>query len=234
MAKILCIETSTTVCSVALGDENGILGVREVSDPKAHSTKLPLLIEEVLKESNITANELDAVAVSKGPGSYTGLRIGVSMAKGICYASKIPLIGVSSLQAMAMGILFTKSDIDSSWLLCPMIDARRMEVYTAFYDSNANPITDVNAVIIDQNSFSEHLASKTILFFGDGSPKCKNVISNQNAIFIDDFSPSARFMLPLALKAFNNEQFEDTAYFEPFYLKDFIATKAKNKIIPNR
>ncbi|MEW5845167.1 MAG: tRNA (adenosine(37)-N6)-threonylcarbamoyltransferase complex dimerization subunit type 1 TsaB [Bacteroidota bacterium] len=232
MAKILCIETGTTVCSVAVGDENDLLGVREVSDPKAHSTQLPLLINEVLSVAKFTAKQIDAVAVSKGPGSYTGLRIGVSMAKGICYTAGVPLIGVGSLQAMATGLILSNPDLPADALLCPMIDARRMEVYTALFNSKGEPLTEVNAAIIDDNSFSGYLKNQQVIFFGDGSAKCKQVINDRNAIFIDSFQPSARFMLPLALKAYTNEEFEDTAYFEPFYLKDFVATTPRNKIIP--
>lgn len=232
MTKILCIETGTTVCSVALGDENGLLGVRDLSDPKAHSTKLPILIDEVLKESGIVVTQIDAVAVSKGPGSYTGLRIGVSMAKGICYSANIPLIAVGSLRAMAVGLLAQNYDLPENTLLSPMIDARRMEVYTAIYDLEANPKSEVEAKIVSEHSYDDLLKEHSVIFFGNGAAKCKPVISNQNAIFIDDFLPSARFMLPLALNAYRHEEFEDTAYFEPFYLKDFVATTPKNKIVP--
>lgn len=232
MAKILCIETGTTVCSVAIGDENGLLGDREVSDPRAHSTQLPLLISELLHSSKLSVKQLDAVAVNKGPGSYTGLRVGVSMAKGICYSAGIPLIGIGSLHSMAVGFILSDSSISAEALLCPMIDARRMEVYSALFNTLGEPISDVKALVIEENSFNEYLEHQKVFFFGDGSVKCKNVITNQNAIFIDRFEPSARFMLPLALKAYINEEFDDTAYFEPFYLKDFVATTPKNKIIP--
>ncbi|HBI80686.1 MAG TPA: tRNA (adenosine(37)-N6)-threonylcarbamoyltransferase complex dimerization subunit type 1 TsaB [Bacteroidales bacterium] len=232
MAKILCIETGTTVCSVAIGDENGLLGDREVSDPRAHSTQLPLLISELLHSSKLSVKQLDAVAVNKGPGSYTGLRIGVSMAKGICYSAGIPLIGIGSLHSMAVGFILSDSSISAEALLCPMIDARRMEVYSALFNTLGEPISDVKALVIEENSFNEYLEHQKVFFFGDGSVKCKNVITNQNAIFIERFEPSARFMLPLALKAYINEEFDDTAYFEPFYLKDFVATTPKNKIIP--
>jgi tRNA threonylcarbamoyladenosine biosynthesis protein TsaB len=143
MAKILCIETGTTVCSVAIGDENGLLGDREVSDPRAHSTQLPLLISELLHSSKLSVKQLDAVAVNKGPGSYTGLRIGVSMAKGICYSAGIPLIGIGSLHSMAVGFILSDSSIPAEALLCPMIDARRMEVYSALFNTLGEPISDV-------------------------------------------------------------------------------------------
>ncbi|HDP75798.1 MAG TPA: tRNA (adenosine(37)-N6)-threonylcarbamoyltransferase complex dimerization subunit type 1 TsaB [Bacteroidales bacterium] len=230
MIKVLCIETGTSVCSVAIGDENGLLGVREISDPKAHSTQLPTLINEVFNLASLTAKQINAVAVSKGPGSYTGLRIGVSMAKGICYTARVPLIGVESLQAMATGLILSNSDLPANALLCPMIDARRMEVYSALYNLEGKLVSDVKAVVVDDSSFAEYLKDHIIIFFGNGSSKCKDVIKSENAIFINGFEPSARFMLPLALKAYINEEFEDIAYFEPFYLKDFVATTPKNKI----
>lgn len=233
MAKILCVETGTSVCSVAIGDENGILGVRELSDPKAHSTMLPSLINDVLTDASLTPSQISAVAVSKGPGSYTGLRIGVSMAKGICYTSGIPLIGVCSLQAMAVGLSLSHPNLPADAILCPMIDARRMEVYSALYNPQGEPVSDVRALVVEENSFAEFLQNQKIIFFGNGSAKCKDVIKSKNAIFIDGFEPSARFMLPIALNAYKNEEFENTAYFEPFYLKDFVATAPKNKIIPN-
>lgn len=232
MAKILCIETGTAVCSVALGDENGLIGVKEISDPKAHSTKLPILIDELLKSSGITARQLDAVAVSKGPGSYTGLRIGVSMAKGICYSANIPLLAIGSLQAIAVGLLAQNQNFPANALLSPMIDARRMEVYTAIYDLQAKPQSEVEAKIVSEHSYDDLLKEHPLVFFGNGAAKCKPVITNKNAIFIDHFLPSARFMLPLALNAYRHEEFENTAYFEPFYLKDFVATTPKNKIVP--
>lgn len=233
MVKILCVETGTSVCSVAIGDENGILGVRELSDPKAHSTMLPRLINDVLTNAGLTPSQISAVAVSKGPGSYTGLRIGVSMAKGICYTSGIPLIGVCSLQAMAVGLPLSQPNLPADAILCPMIDARRMEVYSALYNPQGEPVSDVRAVVVEENTFAEFLQNQKIIFFGNGSTKCKDVIKSKNAIFIDGFEPSARFMLPIALNAYKNEEFENTAYFEPFYLKDFVATTPKNKIIPN-
>jgi len=233
MTHILCIETGTTVCSVALGNEKGVLGYKELADSKSHASELSVFIQDLLKELSFNIKDIDAIAVSKGPGSYTGLRIGVSLAKGVCFALNKPLIAIGSLDSMVYGVddLVTQQKLDSSHIFCPMIDARRMEVYSALFDNEKNRITDVSAIIVEAETFNEQLQSKKIVFFGNGASKCKSVISNQNAIFIDNFEPSARFMLPLALKAYNDEKFEDIAYFEPFYLKDFVAIKAKNKIL---
>ena len=229
MIHILCIETGTTTCSVALGNEKGVIGYKEVSDAKAHASQLSVLINELMAEHAFDISKIDAVAVSKGPGSYTGLRIGVSLAKGICYSLGKPLLAIGSLDSMVYGINGIPSD-----LYCPMIDARRMEVYTALFNNSLIKISGVEAIIVDANSFAEQLQSNKIVFFGSGASKCRAVISNQNAIFIDNFEPSARFMLPLALKAYKDEIFENIAYFEPFYLKDFVATVAKNKVIPEK
>lgn len=236
MTHILCIETGTTVCSVALGNENVVLGYKEVADSKSHASELSVFILDLLKELSFNIKDIDAIAVSKGPGSYTGLRIGVSLAKGICFALNKPLIAIGSLDSMVYGVerFITEQKLNAIDILCPMIDARRMEVYSALFDNEKNRITDVSAIIVEAETFNEQLQSKKIVFFGNGASKCKSVISNQNAIFIDNFEPSARFMLPLALKAYNDERFEDIAYFEPFYLKDFVAIKAKNKVLPRK
>lgn len=237
MPTILCIETGSNVCSVALGNKQGILGVKEVCDEKAHSSLLNVLINDLCNEKKITLSEIDAVAVSKGPGSYTGLRIGVSMAKGICYAISKPLIAVGSLESMVYGIddyinvnQFGREEV----LLCPMIDARRMEVYTALFNFQKHPLTEVKALVVDGSTFESRLKSKKVVFFGNGAAKCREVISNTNAMFVDDFSPSARFMLPLAMLAYEEKDFKDVAYFEPFYLKNFVAVKGKNKVLPSQ
>lgn len=234
MTHILCIETGTSTCSVAVGNETGIVGFKDINDSRAHASHLSMLIQDIFSEIGFSISSVDAVAVSKGPGSYTGLRIGVSAAKGICYSLGKPLLSVGSLDSMVHGVAgfingLNPGDIS---LFCPMIDARRMEVYTALFDSSKNRITEVEAIIVSSNSFASFLDSGKILFFGNGAPKCRSVITHPNAIFIDRFEPSARFMLPLALKAFKNQQFEDVAYFEPFYLKDFVATMSKNKVLP--
>jgi tRNA threonylcarbamoyladenosine biosynthesis protein TsaB len=230
MSKILCIETSTNVCSVALTEKGKVLFSEEEFSANSHAAMLTVLIERIMKRAGIEINEIDAVAVSSGPGSYTGLRIGVSTAKGICYALDKPLIAVSSLYIIAQQALLMHNDIlnNDNILLCPMIDARRMEVYTALFDKNLNNIEDISAKIINADSYSALLEKQKIAFFGNGSTKCKALISNDNAIFIDNIYPVASAMAMSVYKKFNDNHFEDTAYFEPFYLKDFIATTPKN------
>ncbi len=232
MPIILCIETATQICSVALITDNKIIALKESKEANSHSKFVTLMIDEMLCENNLSFSDLDAIAVSKGPGSYTGLRIGVSTAKGFCYALDKPLISVGTLHSMALGAakkILNKQN-KNEILLCPMIDARRMEVYSALYDINGKQIREVKAEIIDENSFDEILKTKKIVFFGDGAEKCKNVFGQKNNVeFLDDFSPSAQYMLEPVIKKFNNSDFEDVAYFEPFYLKDFIAGKPKVK-----
>lgn len=231
---ILCLETATSVCSVALCDSTGVLSLRESSENKSHATQLTLFIEEILEGNGISAGDLDAVAVSKGPGSYTGLRIGVSVAKGIAYGASVPLIGIETTRSMFSGLmkeveenkLQVKGDI-----FCPMLDARRMEVYYCLFDQNGNIMKEISAEIIDGNSFDEIPSSRKIVFFGDGASKCREIIRHTNASFIDNFNISATFMQRPAWEAFSNKMFEDVAYFEPFYLKDFIATVQKKNII---
>ena len=224
MSYILNIETATKICSVAIGRNGELIALKETDKEKSHSSVITLLIQEVLKKADIVLSDLVGVAVSKGPGSYTGLRIGVSTAKGLCYSLDKPLIAISTLQAMARGRVENKSNIPI--LLCPMIDARRMEVYTAFYDIDNNEVRKPGADIIDENSYADILDKNKVIFFGDGAAKCKDALSHHaNAIFVDDVFPSARNMIPLSVKSFNDRQFEDVAYFEPYYLKDFIAQK---------
>lgn len=226
MSLILGIETSTKICSVAISENGKLLALKEEGGEYSHSEKLTIFIEEVLKKSSKTLKDIDAVAVSKGPGSYTGLRIGVSTAKGLCYALNIPLISVNTLQGMAKGV--SEVGIVSTELLAPMIDARRMEVYTALFDENNIIIKDVAAEIIDENSFSKYLKTHKIIFFGDGAEKCAPVLSNhENASFINEGFPSAQYINQIATQKFESNNFEDVAYFEPFYLKDFIATTPK-------
>ena len=222
MSLILGIETATKMCSVALSDENGLLALKEAGGEYSHAENLNLFIAEVCKKAGKELKDIEAIAISKGPGSYTGLRIGVSAAKGFCTALDIPLISVDTLKAMAL------SQDQSDSLFCPMIDARRMEVYTALYDNKGNKIEDISAKIIDENSFKKELNAGKVVFFGDGAEKCREVLeSNPNAIFIEDVHPSAKFINEIALEKFNKNEFEDVAYFEPFYLKDFIATTPK-------
>lgn len=229
MALILNLETATTVCSVALAKDGQVIASKEQHGDYSHAENLTLFIEAVLKQAKLSLTDVDAIAISKGPGSYTGLRIGVSTAKGLCYSLNKPLIAIDTLQHLALAgatELGTTAVADS--LFCPMIDARRMEVYCGVYDKNNKEVKPVAAEIIDEQSFSGLLNDHTIYFFGDGAMKCKNVLDkNPNAVFLDRVVISAKSMAMLAEKAFWEKRFEDTAYFEPFYLKDFVAGKKK-------
>ena len=228
MALILSLETSTAVCSAALARDGRLLAERVSYEGKSHATLLTVFVEQLLAETGLEATSLDAVAVSQGPGSYTGLRIGVSTAKGICYATGAKLIAIDTLKSMAIAAQKTEPKTD---LYCSMIDARRMEVYTAIYDSALNRVTDTQALIIDADSFADKLKDSTIAFYGDGAGKCQNVITSANARFIDGICPLAANMVPLAEEAFAAADFKDVAYFDPFYLKDFVATVAKHKVL---
>ena len=218
MPLILSIETSTKVCSVALHKDSVLLACSEILIEKSHSTYITILIDNIVKQSGEALKNIDAVAVSKGPGSYTGLRIGASTAKGLCYALDKPLIAVNTLEAMAYEVSRYSKD-DS--LLCPMIDARRMEVYFTLIDSTGIIMEPTQAKVIDEHSFSELLKEKKVIFFGDGAGKCKDVLKG-NAFFVNDVFPSAKNIGALALSKFDKSQFEEVAYFEPFYLKDFV------------
>ncbi|WP_163710090.1 tRNA (adenosine(37)-N6)-threonylcarbamoyltransferase complex dimerization subunit type 1 TsaB [Mangrovibacterium lignilyticum] len=235
MAYILQLESSTSICSVALAKDGKLIDLLESNEGQNHARLLSVFVQDILQRNKINSNQLSAVAVSEGPGSYTGLRIGVSLAKGICYANQIPLIPVSPLQAMAEQVITKQTElgIDSleNTILVPMIDARRMEVYTATYDANNQPVKTVSAEIIDEQAFLSDLDSQKLLFFGNGADKCSQIISHPNATFIPNIFTSAQFMCKLAWKAFQNEQFADLAYFEPFYLKDFIAGKPRKNIL---
>jgi tRNA threonylcarbamoyladenosine biosynthesis protein TsaB len=222
---ILQIETATTVCSVALAQDSEVLACREIEQRNIHAEKITVFIEEVLHMAGKGYNDLDAIAVSCGPGSYTGLRIGVSAAKGLGFALDKPLIAVETLEAMARGIL-NERDFDADTLLCPMIDARRMEVFTAVFDSKGNRVRPTSAEIIDENSFSDLLQDHQVVFFGDGAGKCREALgTHQNARVVDNFVNSARYLTAIAAEKFKAKDFVDTAYFEPYYLKDFIAGK---------
>jgi tRNA threonylcarbamoyladenosine biosynthesis protein TsaB len=222
---ILCIETATGVCSVALCDENSVISVLEAPAGMSHSSSLTVIIRELLSGASVTPGQLDAVAVSKGPGSYTGLRIGVSVAKGIAYGAEIPLIGINTLTAMCHGYL-TANPLppDSTTLLCPMIDARRMEVYNALFKADGTIIRETSADIITGSSYSDILESEKIIFFGNGAGKCRSAITAASAVFDEGFSLSASYLHKPSVNAFREKQFEDVAYFEPYYLKEFIAT----------
>ena len=224
MAIILALDTSTKNCSVALFNGNKIITLKEQnSDGYTHAEQLTLFIEEVIKSANLPLKEIEAIAISKGPGSYTGLRIGTSTAKGLCYALDIPLISISTLKAMAFTM--TKSHVAD--IYCPMIDARRMEVFSAVYDVANNEIRGVQADIVDEQTYANFLNNE-VLFFGDGALKCKEIINHKNAKFLEGVYPSAKDLGKLAHAKFMNKDFEDVAYFEPFYLKDFVAGKKKS------
>ena len=225
MALILSIETSTTVCSVALTKGETIIAESKLLEDKSHASHLTILIQEILNESNYEMSDIKAVAISEGPGSYTGLRIGVSTAKGLCYALGVQLIGVSTLKAMALEVSWAGY---SDSLLCPMIDARRMEVYTAMYGKSLEEIISPCPMILDEWSFSETLAASKVLFFGNGSEKFKEVLDSDNAHFLESITPSAWAIGLLADRKLRAEEFEDLAYFEPSYLKEFQATTPKS------
>lgn len=224
---ILCLETATPTCSVALNDGLKTLALRECKGQNAHSEKITLFIKEVMDEVGVDYPQLDAVAVSKGPGSYTGLRIGVSTAKGVCYAAGLPLMAVDTLHAMAYGMHDRLgAEFQPGDLLVPMIDARRMEVYCAVFDAKLASVKGTEALVVDEHSFDALLEGHRLWLFGDGAPKLKALFEGvSNICVIDDFAPSAAYMAMLSDQALKASEFVDVAYFEPFYLKDFIAGK---------
>ena len=226
MSCILHIETSTEVCSVALSQDGVSIFSKEDFNGPSHAVLLGVFVDEALAFADNHAIPLDAVAVSCGPGSYTGLRIGVSMAKGICYGRNIPLIGLPTLEVMSVPVLLHE-DLPEDALLCPMIDARRMEVYAAIYDRALHVKRAIGADIIDEQSYAEFLDQHPVYFFGNGSEKCKSKLTHPNAHFIENIHPLAKWMFPLAEKAVATEKYEDVAYFEPFYLKEFVASVPK-------
>jgi tRNA threonylcarbamoyladenosine biosynthesis protein TsaB len=233
LVYILNIETSTEICSASVSSGIKTISYREHFIERSHAAILTNLIAEVMQEAAIEYSQLSAVAVSKGPGSYTGLRIGVSTAKGICFAINRPLIAVDTLGIIAE-MAREKYNSDAETLLyIPMIDARRMEVYSAVYNKDLTKVRDVEANIIDSESFKD-FSNNTLVFCGNGSDKCKGVISISDFIFLPDIFPSAKFMTKQAHQKFKNQEFEDVAYFEPYYLKDFIATIPKNKVLGER
>lgn len=226
MSCILHIETSTQVCSVALSEDGQCIFSKTDFEGPSHAVTLGVYVDEALSFADSHAIPLDAVAVSCGPGSYTGLRIGVSMAKGICYGRNLPLIGIPTPEVMCVPLLLDE-ELPEDALLCPMIDARRMEVYAALYDRALHPVREIEAVIIDESSYEDYLNRGPVYFFGNGAAKCKEKILHPNARFVEDIHPLAKWMFPLAEKAFACGDFKDVAYFEPFYLKEFVASKPK-------
>lgn len=226
MSCILHIETSTAVCSVAVSEDGLAIFSKEDHNGPSHAVSLGVFVDEALSFVDSHAMMLDAVAVSCGPGSYTGLRIGVSMAKGVCYGRNIPLIGLPTLEVLCVPVLLYH-DLPEDALICPMIDARRMEVYAAIYDRALNVKREIAADIVDENSYLNFLNEHPVYFFGDGAMKCRDKITHPNAHFIENINPLAKMMFPLAEKAIANQDFKDVAYFEPFYLKEFVASKPK-------
>ena len=232
MTKILNIETSTTVCSVSLSENGTCKCVRENFSGNNHSELIGVFTQEVLAEAGVEPKDLDAVALSIGPGSYTGLRIGTSFAKGLCYGSDLKLITIPTLKIIAQNAK-EKYSIEDDALLCPMIDARRMEVYNCIYDASLGEVRETQPEIIDENSFAEILQNKKVYFCGNGAAKCKQFITHENAIFLDEVYPLATSMISLAEEAFAKNDFADVAYFEPFYLKAAHVTMPKNTLTPN-
>jgi tRNA threonylcarbamoyladenosine biosynthesis protein TsaB len=233
MSSILTIETSTSVCSAALSVDGKIEFEKVSFEGPSHAALLGVFIEEVVVRAKKKGIRLDAVAVSSGPGSYTGLRIGVSMAKGVCFGYNIPLIAIPTLDIMAYKAIKETKQL-SDTLYCAMLDARRMEVYAAIYDNKVNAIRPTSAEVVTTDTYSSFLEMNRICFFGNGAAKCKKVITSPHALFIDHIVPLAGDMTALAHERFVNNKFEDTAYFEPFYLKEFVATVPKNKVLGNR
>jgi tRNA threonylcarbamoyladenosine biosynthesis protein TsaB len=231
---IICLETATNLCSVALCDNERLVSLRESFDTRSHASLITVFIDEILKEQGLKVSDLKAIAVSRGPGSYTGLRIGVSVAKGIAYASSVPLIGIDTTLSMFMGFKGKgglENENTENLLFCPMLDARRMEVYCAIYDYTGNITRKISAEVITEESFIDIPESKKIIFFGNGADKCSEVIKRKNSSFSKGFTVSAAYMLVPAYQAFMGLDFENIAYFEPFYLKDFITSKPRNSIL---
>ena len=226
MSLILNIETTTKNCSVCLSKNGQLLAIREYNEGQySHAEKLHVFIDEVLKEANKSVQELDAIAVSKGPGSFTGLRIGVSTAKGLCFSLDKPLLSVSTLKSLAQAIIIEKDAV-----IIPLLDARRMEVYSAVFDANYHQLREILAEVIDEHSFVDFLNKGKVYFLGDGAEKCNTLIKHENAVFLNNHFPSSKQMVELSYNKYKKNDIEDVAYFEPFYLKDFLLTKSKKKL----
>ncbi len=227
MSCILNIETSTNVCSVAVSQDGACIFDKEDHSGPNHAERLGSFVDEALSFTDNHAIPLDAVAVSCGPGSYTGLRIGVSMAKGICYGRGIKLIGVPTLELLCVPVLLRELVTDDNALLCPMLDARRMEVYAQLFDRSLHEVRPIHADVVEADTYNEYLDRHMVYFFGNGAEKCQNVILHPNAHFIGGVEALAKNMLPLAERRMAEERFEDVAYFVPFYLKDFVAKQPR-------
>lgn len=225
MAYILNLDTATEICSVALADDDHLLALRETHDKRSHAGTLLPFIEEILNECHLAPTDLQAVAISMGPGSYTGLRIGTSTAKGLCYALQIPLIAIPTLQIIAAGAQREQKGSSQNTIYIPMLDARRMEVYTCMYDHNLQSLSDVQALIVNETYLASPQPEATLIFCGNGVDKCEDWCAKHPNALIDKSLLSARNMLSLSAQKFAQQQFEDMAYFEPFYLKEYIAAK---------
>lgn len=230
MSCILNIDTSTDVCSVAVSENGACIFSKEDHSGPNHAVNLGVFVDEAMSFTDNHAIPFDAVAVSSGPGSYTGLRIGVSMAKGICYARDLKLISVPTLATMCVPLLLQEKIEEDDALLCPMIDARRMEVYAQVFDRSLKVVRGIQADVVDENTYRSLLDEHVVYFFGNGAEKCMSAIGHENARFIPGIEPLAKNMFPLAEKKFLNDDFEDVAYFVPFYLKDFVA-KTPRKLL---
>ncbi|MGY4384466.1 tRNA threonylcarbamoyladenosine biosynthesis protein TsaB [Pedobacter sp. UYP24] len=228
MSLILQIETATQVCSAALSKDGQTIAIKELQEHNIHARSLTLFVQDVMEQAQASFSDLDAIAVSKGPGSYTGLRIGVSTAKGFCFALDKPLIAIDTLKMMAQGFMLQNPDYKG--LICPMIDARRMEVFTAIYNTDLDYVEQISAKIIDENSFTSYLENQDMVFIGDGAEKCRSSIISLHASFSSDNFNSAGNMSKLTHASFLSSTFENLAYLEPFYLKDFVLTTPKPKL----
>lgn len=227
---ILNIETSQNFCSVALSSKEKIIDFITSEQINNHSLEIGIFIDKIMKRNDIDVSDLEAIAVSSGPGSYTGLRIGVSTAKGLAYAANKPLISVDTLSIMVQKAIEQNNILENNFLFCPMIDARRMEVFYAFFDAKGNRVSEISNIILDNESFSKQLKNNQVFFLGNGSNKLKEIIINSNAKFIENILPSSDFMHKISYKKLIEKKFENIAYFEPLYIKPFEATKSKNKL----
>ena len=228
MSCILHIETSTNVCSVAVSEDGKVIFDKADRTGNNHAEALGSFVDEAMSFADSHAIPLDAVAVSSGPGSYTGLRIGVSMAKGVCYALNLPLLSVPTLELMCVPVLLRNEEIEDEALLCPMIDARRMEVYAALYYRALKPVRGIQADVVDADTYRQWLEDRPVYFFGNGAAKCMDTINHPNAHLIEGIEPVAKWMMPLAERKMLNDIHEDVAYFVPYYLKDFVAKQPKD------
>ena len=233
MSCILHIETSTNVCSVAVSEDGKVIFDKADRTGNNHAEALGSFVDEAMSFADSHAIPLDAVAVSSGPGSYTGLRIGVSMAKGVCYALTLPLLSVHTLELMCVPVLLRNEEIEDEALLCPMIDARRMEVYAALYDRALKPVRGIQADVVDADTYRQWLEDRPVYFFGNGAAKCMDTINHPNAHLIEGIEPVAKWMMPLAERKMLNDIHEDVAYFVPYYLKDFVAKTPKDLLRGN-